>query len=315
VEEDLLTYLNDDYGLAFVYPSDWELEELPAGQEAPGGESATTVHLTRGTLRLAIQFKGMEEETVLGPSGRPAGGIEERGTVTVLGREIPKTVLVFEGKDRSVFLGDRIGELELYVQLDDGYGTQMEYEAIEIPESAQSAMEAILSSLTRTAEPGSIQPDLVTYENRSYGFSFQYPAAWTAEEVAGGTADAGSEIIKLSDAVILRQGKLAIVVQYQRKSTPFWDGNHQPVDLFFGDAVLGEKVTVLGVETHKRVWMYNEEIKAVFVQLVPDAEDLVLHITLGDSTGMSIRDAEAETVSKSAMATLDQVLGSLAAIQ
>jgi hypothetical protein len=238
--------------------------------------------------------------------------------VTLLGREIPKEVLVFEGKDKSVFLGHRFEDLEVYVQLDDGHSAQMEYEAIEIPESAQSAMDAILSSLTRTGRSASTGGDRLTYENTSYGFSFQYPATWTVEEVAGGTVDAGSEIIELADGVILSQSKFAIVVQYLRKSDPNqvgWDGRHQPVDLFFGDAVLGDKVTVMGVETHKRIWTYNDGIKAVFVEVIPQAEDLVFHITLGDSSGVSIRDAEAETIPKSAMAALDQILSSLAATE
>jgi hypothetical protein len=317
-EKDLITYVNDDYQLAFIYPSDWELEEVPGGQEVAGGESAGTVHLTKGTLRLAIQFKRTGDPTVLGPSSRPAGEIEERGTVMVLGREIARQVLVFEGQDKSVFLGDRFDDLELYVQLDDGYGVQIDYEAIQIPESAQSAMDAILGSLTRTGEPASQAPDTATYKNATYGFSFQYPATWTVEEVEGGTVDTGAEMAKLADAVILRKGKLSIVVQYLRKSDPdqiAWGGRHQPIDLGFGDAVLGDRVTVLGVETHKRIWSYNDGIKAVFVEVVADAADLVLQITLGDTSGVSIRDPEAETISQPAMAALDQILSSLAAIQ
>jgi hypothetical protein len=71
----------------------------------------------------------------------------------------------------------------------------------------------------------------------------------------------------------------------------------------------------MGAETHKRIWTYNDAVKAAFVEVVPDAADLVFHITLGDNTGVSIRDAEAETISQRAMAALDQILGSLAATQ
>jgi hypothetical protein len=237
-EKDIVTYVNDDYWLAFVYPSNWALEEIPAGQEVPGGESATTIHLTKGTLRLAIQFKGVEEATVpvLGASGRPAGEVEERGTVTILGHEIPKQVLVHEGKVKSVFLRDRFDDLEFYVQLDGGVGAETAYEAIDISESAQSAMEVILSSLTRTGELKSFGPDTLTYENTSYGFSFQYPASWTVEEVAGETVDTDSQVSKLADAVVLRQGKFAIVVQYQHKSDPAqiaWGGSLVPGGLAY----------------------------------------------------------------------------------
>jgi hypothetical protein len=316
VEKDLITYANEAYGLAFVYPSDWELEEIPAGQEVPGGESAETVHLRQGRSRLGIQFKREGEATVLGPSDRPAGEIDQRGTVTIFGHEFPRQVLVFEGKVKSVFVRGQMEGLELYAQLDGGEGVQMAYEDIEIPESAQGAMEAILGSLTTTdASAASPEQNTLTYENGEYGFSFKYPADWAMEEVEGGMADLGSEVAKLSDSVILSQGKLAIILQYQRKTTPFWDGSQQPVGLFFGDAVLGEKATVMGVETHKRIWTYNGEIKAVYVDAAPETADLVVTVTLGDTSGASIAGPEAETISDGAMAALDQVLDSLAEIQ
>ncbi|MGD8997570.1 MAG: hypothetical protein PVH80_05635 [Anaerolineae bacterium] len=211
-EKDLITYVNDDYRLAFIYPSNWELEEVP------GGESATAIHLTQGRLRLAIQFKRVEEATVLGPSGRPAGQIEERGTVTVLGRAIPRQVLVYGGKVKSVFLGGRFDDLELYAQLDAGVEAEIDFDAIEIPESAQSTLESILSSVTRTGElhssaadiptaqatetpthtptrepiptfphpptttPSPFTLSLETYEGE--GFSFQYPANARLKSVA-----------------------------------------------------------------------------------------------------------------------------------
>jgi len=70
-------------------------------------------------------------------------------------------------------------------------------------------------------------------------------------------------------------------------------------------------VTVMGVETHKRIWTYNDGLKAVFVGVVADAADLVFNITLGDSSVMSITDVEAQSVPEPAMAALDQVLRSL----
>jgi len=315
VEKDLDTYVNDDYRLAFIYPPDWELEEIPAGQEVPGGESATTVRLTKGTLRLAIQFKRVEEATVLGSSGRPAGEIEERGTVMVFGREIPRQVLVYEGKVKSVFLGDRFDDLELYVQLDDGVGTQTEYEAIEIPKSVQSHMDAILSSITRTGEPSSPEANTLTYENTTYRFSFQYPVTWTVEEVAGETMEDGA---RLADAVILRQGKFAIVVQYQRKSDPAqiaWGGSLVAGGLAYAEATLGAPVTLLGEQTHKMVWTYNGGVKAIAVNTHGKSADLVLSITLADSSVMLIQDAEAETIPEPAIAALGQVLSSFAATQ
>ena len=147
--------------------------------------------------------------------------------------------------------------------------------------------------------------------NKAYGFAFTIPAGWDVEEVAGGTTGDG---VKLSNAVILSQGKFRIAVQFLKKSEPAqvgWDGSQMPVNLFFGDSVLGDKVTVLGIETHKRLWVYDEELKAVFVEVISDAADLVLHITLADGSTMFITDAETEEIPDSALAALDQVLGSL----
>jgi hypothetical protein len=318
VEKDLITYVNDDYGLAFIYPSGWELEEIPARQEVPGGASATTVHLTRDIVRLAIQFKRAEEATVLGPSSRPAGAIEERGTVMVFGREIPRQVLVYEGKVKSVFLGDRFDDLELYVQLDGGVGSQPGYEAIDISESEQSAMEAILSSLTHTSELPSSGLDTSTYENTSYGFSFQYPASWTVGEVTGETVNTGSQVSRLADAVILSQDPFRIVVQYQRKSDPAqiaWGGSLVPGGLGYAESTLGDRVTLLGETTYKHVWAYDGGTKAIEVNTTGKNADLVLSITLGDCTVGVIQDPAAATIPESAMAALDQVLSTFTAAQ
>jgi hypothetical protein len=314
-ENNQIIYVNDEYQFTFIYPPSWELEQIPAGQDVPGGTSANAIHLTSDSLRLEIQFKRLGEPAVLGPGGRPAGEIEERGTVMVLGRQIPRQVLVHEGKVKSVFLGDRFDDLELYVQLGCDAGAETAYEAVDIPESAQSAMEAILNSLHCTGELKSFGPDTLTYESASYGFSFQYPASWTVEEIAGETVEDG---VKLADAVTVRQGKFAIVVQYQRKSDPAqiaWGGSIVPGGLGYGEASLGDQVTLLGEETHKHVWADDGGTKAIAVSTTGKSADLILSITLADSSVRVIQDAEAETLPESAIAALDQILSSFAVTQ
>jgi hypothetical protein len=313
VEKDLITYLNQDYQLAIIYPSTWQLEKISADQEAPN--SAPAVHLTRDALRLMIQFKRADEETVLGPGGRPAGEIEEAGSVTVMGRQVPAQALVYQGKVKSVFLGDRFDDLDLYVQLDASVGAGSDYEAIEISEAARSEMEAILAGITRTAkgeqETTSPPPqnDVQTYE--AAGFSFQYPPAWTAEEVVGETMEDG---VKIADAVVLSEGTFNLIIQYQRRSDPnpvAWGGGLLPADMGYQESVLGERVTVAGVETHKRIWVDDEGIKAVVVAVVNPTSDFLFDISLTDGSARSIRDADAKTIPDAAMAALDQVLASL----
>jgi hypothetical protein len=139
------SYVNTDYGFAFRYVTTWSLEERPE-EEMSAGLSAKSVVLRQGTLRLVIQYKRPAEELILGPGGVPAGDTVDRGTVTFLGRELPKHVLVFEGKDKSVFYGDRFEELEFYIQLDDDPGVGVDYRTLEIPENVQAEVDQILES-------------------------------------------------------------------------------------------------------------------------------------------------------------------------
>lgn len=161
-EKDPLTYVNDAYHFAFIYPSNWNLEELPGEPEGPRGASANAVHLTRDTLRLSIWFKHPEEDAMLGPSGRAAGEIVEAGTVTMMGHDVNKEMLVYEDKVTSVFLSATFDDLELYVQLDDGVGAEGGYEAINISEAVQAEMDTILESLTRTGGADAPSPETST---------------------------------------------------------------------------------------------------------------------------------------------------------
>jgi hypothetical protein len=308
-DKDLSTYVNDEYQLAFRYPSEWALKEIPAGQGETDNQ-ATTVHLTQGTRRLTLQFKRADETTALGPGGLPAGEIEKRGTVTVLGREVTKQVLVFEDRVKSVFLSGQFDDLALYAQLDDGVGTQTDYAALDIPEAAQAAMASILSSLTRTDEAETGGADVLSYTNAAHGFSFQYPASWTVEEVTGETMDDGT---KLADAVVLTQGRFKIIVQYRYRSDPgpiAWGGDLVPGGLGYGEATLGDPVTVLGEETRPHVWTYADGVKAMALNTTGKGADLILSVTLADGNVVLIQDREAETLPASAVAALDRVLHS-----
>jgi hypothetical protein len=108
---------------------------------------APAVLLHQGTLRLVISYKRPGESYVQGPSGRGAGEIQERGTVEILGREIPKQVLVYEGKDKSVFYRGAFENLELYIQLDDEPGPGFDYPVLEVPLETQIEVDEILRTI------------------------------------------------------------------------------------------------------------------------------------------------------------------------
>ncbi len=153
-----LTYANADYGFTFSYPPEWMLIEDSGGYQVAGGMASPSIMLSQGTLRLHIQYKRPQEMTILGPGGRPAGQVEDRGTVVFLGQNLPKHVLTFEGKDKSVFYGERLADLEFYIQLDDERGQSVDYEAIELANEVQSEVDAILETFVRItplSEPGS----------------------------------------------------------------------------------------------------------------------------------------------------------------
>ena len=143
------TYTNADYGFAFSYPPEWTLTEDPGGYEVAGGMASPSITLSRGTLRLHIQYKRPEEMTVLGPGGRPAGQVEERGTTTFLGQSLTRNVLTFEGKDKSVFYGAQLDDLVFYVQLDEDAGQGVEYEAIDLSEDVQAEVDRMIETFSR----------------------------------------------------------------------------------------------------------------------------------------------------------------------
>lgn len=152
------TYTNNTYGFSFHYPVTWGLTELPAGREAAGGTASMEIRLMRDDLRLVIQVKSEDERYVLGPSGRGAGEIIDRESVSFLGHEIALKALVYEGKDKAVFWGDEIDQLIFYIQLDEAQMGDADYGATALPAQAQTEMVAILASFARTAEQVSDAP-------------------------------------------------------------------------------------------------------------------------------------------------------------
>ena len=150
VRRAFLTYANADYGFSFHYPPTWSLEEVPGRDEtAQGGPKvAPSVILSRQTLSLIIGYKRATEEDVVIESGAPAGEFETRGAVTFLGQDVPRKVLVFEGKDKAVYYQGagaviQAGELVFGISLQD-FGA--DYGAVDIPEELQAEADQIVES-------------------------------------------------------------------------------------------------------------------------------------------------------------------------
>jgi hypothetical protein len=145
------SYLSAAYGFAFRYPSAWALEERSPEEGVGGIMFSQSFLLTKESYRLIIQYKSSAEDYGLGHPGMPAGEVEDRGTVSFLERDLPKHVLVFEGKDKAVFMGDRFEDLEFYIWLDEdpGPGSGKGYADLELPAELQAEVEQILASFER----------------------------------------------------------------------------------------------------------------------------------------------------------------------
>jgi len=311
----IVRYVDHEYGFIFHYPETWTLAEEPH-----------MVRLSRGTLTLRIAY-GWASDPGFGPgrTGVPAGDFIYGDKVFFLDQVIPAQVLEYERKDKMVFYGGpglvEVGDLVFSIWLEDVNGA--DYSELDIPKELQAEAKEILESfefIEATGKPPApiptpIERDTLTYENTAYQFSFQYPATWAVEEVVGETMDDGT---KLADAVVLTQGKFKIIIQHQRKSDPAptaWGGSLVPGGMGYGEAILADPVTLLGEDTRKLIWTYNGGIKAVEVNTHGEYADLVLSITLADSSVVLIQDPGAETVPEFAIAALDRVVGSFTATQ
>lgn len=145
---ELLTYTNPEWGFALQYPPSWSVTKV--NDEASAAPSSRSVWLAKGTVTLVIGFRQIDEAPPDIGTSVPAGDLETRGSVQMLGRDVPRQVLVFEGKDKVVFYGHpgvfiNAGRLEFATRLDDF--AQVDYRIIELSQGLQDEAELILSSL------------------------------------------------------------------------------------------------------------------------------------------------------------------------
>jgi hypothetical protein len=84
-------YTNLDYGFSFHYPPDWTLEDRP--------HQLILHHKVGDTLRFTVEYRRVTEDLWVFRTGMPAGDFDARGSVPFLGRELPRNVLVYEGRD------------------------------------------------------------------------------------------------------------------------------------------------------------------------------------------------------------------------
>jgi hypothetical protein len=128
-----------DLGFSFHYPPDWTLEERP--------HVLIFRHQVVDTLWFTVEYHRVDEDRWLFRTGMPAGDFVPKGSVTCLGQEISRDVLVYEGKEKLVLYNyssaipwESIG---FNFVLEDEQG---DYETVELPEDVQSQIDQVVTS-------------------------------------------------------------------------------------------------------------------------------------------------------------------------
>ena len=163
-----LTYANEDYRLAFDYPPEWTLTVSSPGEVGLDGNSAPVViELLEGDYHLLCQINFHWIPFSIG-GGLPPGDVNSDGKVVLLGQDITRNRLVYEGRTKIIWYGGSFSDLDLYFRLEDA--SSQPYEQVDIPEDTILQAEDILVSFTRTGDPFT-PPNKPTEEPRPDGDS------------------------------------------------------------------------------------------------------------------------------------------------
>jgi putative hemolysin len=132
-------YVNERYGFSCDPPSQYAIE---------GYDNHTIFRRGTGDYALTVGYKWVDEDVEPLRSGLPAGELQDAGTVQLMGQEIAKALLVYEGKIKAVSYGPtvQVGNLELSLWLDAGLSEGAAYEDIDVPPEAQAEAEQIIAS-------------------------------------------------------------------------------------------------------------------------------------------------------------------------
>ena len=141
--QDWQTYIDPAYGFLFHYPQGWKAEEAP--------NFVRLRYAQRPTLVLTIGFRHATEEASIQRTGVGAGDIVTKGTVTFLGRELSRDVLVYQGREKAVLynyaLEIPVDELVFTLSLDD---LDPEYMSVLIEPGIQTVVDRIIESFELT---------------------------------------------------------------------------------------------------------------------------------------------------------------------
>ncbi|NIN66658.1 MAG: DUF333 domain-containing protein [Anaerolineae bacterium] len=139
--EHVAWYVNDQYGFSLDPSRDYAVE---------GWDNH--VLFKKPGYFLMVGYTWADEEVAPFRTGMPAGEFEGAGTVAVLGTEIPRQVLIYEGKVKNVTYSPfQVGELQIYAWLDAETPEGSDYGEVDIPDELQDEADQILGTFALTS--------------------------------------------------------------------------------------------------------------------------------------------------------------------
>ena len=96
------TYDNASYGFGLRYPAGWSLVEALDPEDTMYQHRVTLGDPSDPAIVLHIAFKAESEDRWISPTGMGGGELLDRGSMLLLGEELPRQALVAEGKDMAV---------------------------------------------------------------------------------------------------------------------------------------------------------------------------------------------------------------------
>jgi len=96
------TYANATYGFGLRYPAGWTLEEALDPEDTMYQHRVALGDPSDPKAVLHIAFKAASEDRRISPTGMAGGELLDRGSMLLLGEELPRQALVAEGKDMAV---------------------------------------------------------------------------------------------------------------------------------------------------------------------------------------------------------------------
>ena len=133
------SYVDEEYGFSFSFPSDWILVE--------GGNYVCLFPQAAQEMILVVGFKRATETVPIHRFGVGAGDVIPRGTVRFLGQTLARDILVYQGKDKAVLYNQameiQIDDLVFTLSMDD---FRTDYFSAILPADVQHTADKIVES-------------------------------------------------------------------------------------------------------------------------------------------------------------------------